>query len=166
MLVGVSVSAGPRPRTRTQQPHVRGDMPPARSGDPGHSDVKAAALGDRRRFFLVPLGAVHQPGCHEFESLEEGLDLAPAAQPQRYRTLLVRGLDLPLPFGVLISRPVRQDQVTAGSKRLHQGAYDAVRILLVGQEVKEREQRQGHGRSKSSFSPARSSSAAGSRTSA
>ncbi len=46
---------------------------------------------------------------------------------------------------MLISCPVRQKQEAARRKRLHQGAHDAVRVLVVGQEVKKREQRQSYG---------------------
>ncbi len=121
------------------------DLPSASFRQPRDADVEGASLRQRRRALLVPLGGVHQPRRDEFQSLEERLDLAAGAQPQRDRALLEPGLDPPPPLRVLVDRPVRKQQVTAQGGDPSPRCTRQRRVRVVGQEVPDRKQGQGDG---------------------
>jgi hypothetical protein len=93
----------------------------------------------------VPVDDRHDPGLHGLHALEEPGDLRAGTGPER-----LRGRDpdrFELRDGVrrqVVVRDVGQHQVAAGGQGGDQPGHDAVRVVLVGDEVQDRGERQGH----------------------
>ncbi|SNQ49285.1 hypothetical protein FRACA_3160004 [Frankia canadensis] len=82
-------------------------------------------------------------GVDELQAVEEPGDLLPAAQLHRDAPVPVGLRRLPVRRRVEVGGRMGEGEVAAGGQGVEQGADDAERVLVVGEEVQDRDDRQG-----------------------
>lgn len=100
----------------------------------------------RRRCVPEPLRGADEPRLHQVQPVEEPLDLRPGAGPQGDAAGLIGAGDLLRLFGVQeVGGAVRDDQETARRQGVDEGPGDSVGIVVVPEEVQDRDERQRDG---------------------